>query len=72
IANSWAPCGVEPLRMSGADLRSGAASLPLSARAAAAIRADLAARPNDLLAATLSAILELGRWVEQEAFLGGR
>ncbi len=71
LANSWAPRGVEAFRMSPADLAAAAASLPLSARAAAAIRADLAARPNDLLSETLTAILELGRWVEQEAFLGG-
>lgn len=42
----------------------------LAARAAAAIRGDLAARPDALLADTLRAILDAGSWVEQECWLG--
>ena len=56
--------------MSEREVRGARQALPLSPRSTAAIRADLAERPEALLHETLRAILEAGRWVEQEALLG--
>ena len=56
--------------MTPGDLRSAGRSLPLTDRAVAAIRADLERHPDAPLADLLRALLEAGRWVEQEAFLG--
>ena len=66
---SWAPAVTTPWRMGRAELVAAPASIPLSTRATAAILRDLEERPGALLADTLQAILELRRWVEQEAFL---
>lgn len=63
---SWAPG--HPWKMSPDDLAA-AEGLPLSKEAMAAIRRDLADRPDAPLADTLRAILAAGRWVEQEALL---
>lgn len=52
------------------DLRGARRSLPLTDRAVEAIRADLERQPNAPLAELLRALLETGRWVEQEVFLG--
>jgi hypothetical protein len=70
LVSSWAPEDCGPLLMSPQDLRSAPASRPLSTRAAAAIASDLNAQPDALLSGTLRSILEMSRWVEQEALLG--
>lgn len=70
LVASWAPAAVQAVRMSPSDLAAAPTSQPLPERASAAIRADLKERPDALLADTLRALLEDGRWVEQEAFLG--
>jgi len=51
------------------DLQSACVTLPLSSRGEAAIRSDIKAHPHGLLRETLEAILEKGRWAEQEALL---
>lgn len=70
LIDSWVP--VQPWRMSPEDLATAPETLPISARAQAALRKDLEERPDALLAETLRAILEAGRWAEQEVFLMGR
>jgi hypothetical protein len=68
---AFAGPGFEAWRMAPADLRAAPCRLPLSPRAAAAIRADLARQPTAPLAGTLRALLEMGGWAEQEGLLGG-
>jgi hypothetical protein len=69
---SWCPSGARFFRMSPADLAAAPRHHLLSPRNAAAIRRDLAERPEAPLAGTLRALLDAGCWVEQEAFLAGR
>lgn len=69
---SWAPGSCGFFRMSPDDARAAPATRRLSPRALAAIAADLGARPDAPLADTLALLHDSGRWVEQEAFLGGR
>jgi hypothetical protein len=71
LIHGWAPGHVQAWRMSGDDVHRSSVRRPLEARARAAIRADLAARPDAFLADTLRALLESDSWVEQETFLGG-
>jgi hypothetical protein len=66
----WLSGAVESFGMSPEHVAAARARRPLSSRSAAAIRADLAARPAALLADTLRALLAYDCWVEQEAFLG--
>jgi hypothetical protein len=66
----WLSGAGEPFGMSPEHVAAAPARCPLSPRSAAAIRADLAARPAALLADTLRALLAYDCWVEQEAFLG--
>ena len=68
---AWHPSGATFYCMSPGDLTAAPRHQPLSARSLAAIRRDLAERPNAPLAGTLQAMLDSGRWVEQEAFLAG-
>jgi hypothetical protein len=70
LVASWVAHDVDPFRMSPDDLAATSAHRPLTARSAAAIRADLDERPTAFLADTLRALLASGCWVEQEAFLG--
>ncbi|HTG31737.1 MAG TPA: DUF2399 domain-containing protein [Thermoanaerobaculia bacterium] len=56
-------------RMSPQDLESAPRHHDLAARSLAAIRRDLEERPGAPLADTLKAMLDSGRWVEQEVFL---
>jgi hypothetical protein len=67
---SWVPTTVEPFCMSPDNLALAPKGQPLSPRAVAAIKAELAAQPHAFLADTLRAILMRNEWVEQEAFLG--
>jgi hypothetical protein len=69
LVASWAPDVCRPALMSPDDVSGAKVSLPLSRRAADAIAADLERSPDALLADTLRAILDSGRWVEQETFL---
>lgn len=69
LVASWAPERVEPYCMSPADVASARVKRPLSPRAEAAIRADLAERPQALLGETLAVLLDGKCWVEQEVFL---
>jgi hypothetical protein len=66
----WLSGAIEPFGMSPEHVEAALVRRPLSPRSAAAIRADLAARPAALLADTLRALLAYDCWVEQEAFLG--
>lgn len=66
----WLSGAIEPFGMSPEHVAAAPARRPLSPRSAAAIRADLTARPAALLADTLRALLAYDCWVEQEAFLG--
>lgn len=66
----WLSGAIEPFGMSPEHVAAAPARRPLSPRSAAAVRADLAARPAALLADTLRALLAYDCWVEQEAFLG--
>lgn len=68
----WLHAALETFHMSPEDVATAPAHLPLSRRSANAIRADLAARPDALLADTLRALLASDSWVEQEAWLGSR
>src|SRR5439155_105114 len=70
LVAEWFSGAVEPFGMSPEHVAAAPARRPLSPRSAAAIRADLAARPAALLADTLRALLAYDCWVEQEAFLG--
>lgn len=70
LVAEWLSGAVEPFGMSPERVTAAPARRPLSSRSAAAIRADLAARPAALLADTLRALLAHDCWVEQEAFLG--
>jgi hypothetical protein len=65
----WANGRARPWRMSPADLKKARTTLPLSDRAARAIASDMESRPGALLRETLKAILERGRWAEQETLL---
>jgi len=69
LVHSWAPDEFQPFRMTPEDLVTTTTSQALVSRAVARIDADLAANPSMPLAATLRAIRDLGRWVEQEAQL---
>ncbi len=69
LVASWAPDVCRPALMSPEDVSRAAVSLPLSERAADAIRVDLERFPDALLADALRAMLASGRWVEQETFL---
>jgi uncharacterized protein DUF2399 len=65
------PAGATFFRMAPADVAAAPRRHPLSARSIAAIRRDLAERPEAPLVETLQALLDAGSWVEQEAFLAG-
>jgi hypothetical protein len=69
LVAAWAPDVCRTALMSPDHVSGAKVSLPLSRRAADAIAADLARFPDALLADTLRAVLDLGRWVEQETFL---
>ncbi len=58
-----------PWHMSPRDLVAAPVALPLSARQARAIEADLRAHPQEPLSDTLEAILQHRCWVEQEALM---
>jgi uncharacterized protein DUF2399 len=66
---SWSPSEPTFFRMSPEDLASAPRHRPLTARSLAAIRRNLDEQPDAPLADTLRALLDSGRWVEQEAFL---
>jgi hypothetical protein len=68
---SWSASEASFHRMSPEDLEAAPRHHELAARSLAAIRRDLEERPGALLAETLRALAGSGRWVEQEAFLGG-
>ncbi len=70
LVASWAGPGCRFFRMSRAEVESAAARLPLSQRAARAIRADIEAHPDARLSDLLAALLVAGCWIEQEALLG--
>lgn len=70
LVAEWLSGAVEFFGMSPEHVAAAPARRPLSPRSAAAIRADLAARPAAVLANTLRALLAYNCWVEQEAFLG--
>ena len=70
LVADWLSGAIEPFGMSPKHVDAAPTRRPLSPRSAAAIRADLAARPAALLADTLRALLAYDCWVEQEAFLG--
>lgn len=70
LVDAWSAGTARFHGMTPGDLRSARRSLPLTKRAVAAIRADLERHPDAPLADLLRALLEAGRWVEQEAFLG--
>jgi hypothetical protein len=72
LVEAWLSGIAEPFRMSPEDVEAASVRRSLTPRSAAAIRADLAARPAALLADTLRALLAHDCWVEQEAFLGTR
>lgn len=67
---SWSPEGSDFFRMSPADLAAAPGRRRLNARSLAAIRRDLAERPDAPLAGTLRALLDSGSWAEQESLLG--
>lgn len=67
---SWSTAEASFHRMSPDDLQAAPRHHELAARSLAAIRRDLEERPGTPLADTLRAMLDSGRWVEQEAFLG--
>jgi hypothetical protein len=69
LVGSWTAKGAEPFRMAAMDLAAAPVRRPLTPRAESAIRRDLEERPDDPLAPSLRAMLELGGWVEQEALL---
>ena len=66
---SWSASEAEFHRMDPRDLADAPQRHGLTPRSLAAIRRDLAERPEAPLADTLRALLEGGGWVEQEAFL---
>jgi hypothetical protein len=66
---SWSGTRTEFYRMDPSDLADALQRHSLTPRSLAAIRRDLAERPEAPLAETLRALLEGGGWVEQEAFL---
>jgi len=68
---SWSASGAEFHRMAPGDLDTAPQRHTLSPRSLAAIRRDLAERPEAPLTETLRALLDCGGWVEQEAFLAG-
>lgn len=68
---AWAGPRGAFFRMSPEDLAAAPVTRPLTPRAARALVADLAERPDAPLAPTLRAILAAGRWAEQEVLLGG-
>ena len=70
LVHAWSAGTARFHGMTPDDLRGARRSLPLTERAVAAIRADLERQPDAPLAELLRALLETGRWVEQEAFLG--
>lgn len=70
LVADWLSGAIELFGMSPEHVAAAPARRPLSHRSAAAIRADLAARPAALLSDTLRALLAYDCWVEQEAFLG--
>ncbi len=70
LVSDWLDGAVEAFRMSPEDVAAAPTRRPLSRRSAAAIHADLAARPAAWLADTLRALLASDSWVEQETFLG--
>lgn len=67
---SWSFGHFAPFRMDPRDIRDGVSGRPLSAPAEEAIREELQSRPNAILSDALQAILDKGRWVEQEEMLG--
>jgi hypothetical protein len=67
---SWSTAEASFYRMSPEDLQAAPRHGVLKARSLAAIRRDLEERPDAPLADTLRAMLDSGRWAEQEAFLG--
>ena len=69
LIHQWSAGKALPWRMGPEDLAAAHSTRPLSSRSAAAIRTDIQAHPEGLLRETLEAILEKGRWVEQEALL---
>lgn len=72
LIHRWASDKAVPWRMSPEDLVASKVALPLSSKAETAIRHDINVHPHALLRETLEAILERGRWVEQEALLASR
>lgn len=70
LVADWLSGAIELFGMSPEYVAAAPARRPLSVRSAAAIRADLAARPAAPLSDTLRALLAYDCWVEQEAFLG--
>ena len=68
---SWSGTRTEFYRMDPSDLADAPQRHSLTPRSLAAIRRDLAERPEAPLADTLRALLEGGSWVEQEGFLAG-
>ncbi|MFH1434916.1 MAG: DUF2399 domain-containing protein, partial [Pseudomonadota bacterium] len=69
LIHRWAAGKALPWRMNPEDLQAAHSTRPLSSRAMTAIRTDIQAHPDGLLRETLEAILEKGRWVEQESLL---
>jgi hypothetical protein len=67
---SWAPSSFQPYRMAPDDVAAAPRKQLLSPRLNAAIQAELRAKPEDLFADTLRALLACNSWVEQEVFLG--
>lgn len=72
LTASWYPGEAELYRMSLQDLKDAPYRHHLYPRSAAAIHRELKERPQAPLADILRALLSLGWWVEQEAFLAGR
>jgi hypothetical protein len=70
LVHAWSAGTAHFHGMTPGDLRSARVSLPLTERGLSGIRADLERHPGAPLADLLRALLEAGRWVEQEAFLG--
>lgn len=69
LTASWYSGEAELYRMSPQDLKDASFRHHLYPRSAAAIERELKERPDAPLADTLRAVLSLGSWVEQEAFL---
>lgn len=69
LTASWYPGEAELHRMSPQDLKDASYRHHLYPRSVAAIRRELKERPEAPLADTLRALLSLGWWAEQEAFL---